>query len=157
MTYKEAVCSERDVLVLAAQTVQVVCASLPYVSAAYDELEALFWKAWVWSKDVYDEVIAQMRARMPLEALSFAEALSTQAAVFADGWNASNSLPRPSVYRAAAFVRLLVRGEPRGQYEGNGIGLSLRSWHGTAARCRWTACLDRAPLSFSPCLPCQPK
>lgn len=133
MTYKEAVCSERDVLVLAAQAVQVVCASLPHVSVAYDELEALFWKAWVWSKDVSDEVIAQMRARMPLEAPSFAEALRIRAAVFAVGWNASNSLPNASVYGAAAFLRLLLRREPRGLFAARTPAISTRA---TGLACR---------------------
>lgn len=146
MTYQEAVGSERDVLVLTAQAVQAVCVSLPHVSVTYDELEALFWKARVWSKDVSDEVIAQMRARMPLEAPSCAEALRIWAAVFADGWNASNSLPNASVYGAAAFVRLLVRGEPRVLFAARtpapstrATGLacrwSARSWSSTAAKC----------------------
>ena len=109
VAYKESVGGERDVLVLARQAIHVLRTSLSHVSAAYYELDGDLWKARVWSEDVSDEVMEQIRAGVPLDAANFAEATRTRAAVFADGWNAeANNLPSTASYGAVALVPLMI-------------------------------------------------
>jgi PAS domain S-box-containing protein len=109
VAYKESVGGERDVLALARQAIHVLRTSLSHVSAAYYELDGRLWRARVWSGDVSDEVMEQIRAGVPLDAANFAEVARTRAAVFADGWNAeANRLPSTEPYGAVALVPLMI-------------------------------------------------
>ncbi|MGM9321002.1 ATP-binding protein [Deinococcus aquaticus] len=114
VAYKESVGSESDVRILARQAVRVVQAGLQHVSAAYYELEDGWWKARVWSEDVAPEVAAEIQAGVPEDAPDFRDAARSQAAVFADGWNAeANELPSTDAYGAVALLPLTVNGETR--------------------------------------------
>ncbi|WP_180970092.1 GAF domain-containing protein [Deinococcus planocerae] len=116
VAYTEAVGGESDVAALARQAVQVVRANLAHVSAAYYELEDGRWKARAWSDDIPPEIVAQIRAGIPSDAPHYAQAGSGQP-VFADGWDAAaNGVMNAESYGAAAFLPLVIRGEPRGLF-----------------------------------------
>ncbi|MVN86352.1 GAF domain-containing protein [Deinococcus sp. HMF7620] len=115
VAYKEAIGSETSVPALAQQAAQVIQATLGQVSVVYYEREDHLWKARSWSEDVPADVLAQIRAGVPDDAPSFAEAVTTQAAVFIHGWDAeANSVSAASAYGAVAFLPLVVQGRIQG-------------------------------------------
>ena len=114
--FTEAVGTDTDLHHLAQQAAAVVQAQLSDVSVMYYELDpaAARWRGVVWSQDVSPDIVAQVRAGVPLEAPDFAEAVRRGVAVFVGGWEAEdNSLPAATAYGAAGFIPLLIAGEIR--------------------------------------------
>ncbi len=117
VAFTEAVGSETDVLALARQVTAVVRASLEHVSVAYYQLDGDLWKARVWSEDLPEAVVAQIRAGVRTDAPAFAEAMRSEVPVFVDGWDAeANQVPSSASYGAAAFIPIFMGGEAHGLF-----------------------------------------
>ncbi|MGY2896249.1 ATP-binding protein [Deinococcus sp. UYEF24] len=115
VAFTEAAGSENDATALTRQAIEVVQANISDISVAYYELEQGLWKGRVWSNEVTEEVVAQMRAGVPTDAPHFAQVAEKKTAVFADGWDAAgDQLSEASMYGAAAFLPLIHQGEARG-------------------------------------------
>ena len=69
--------STDNVPALALQAAQVLRSSLGEVSTAYYEREDELWKAHAWSDNIAPEVVTAIRAGIPLDAPSFAEAVAS--------------------------------------------------------------------------------
>ena len=114
VAFTTAVGSETDAVVLAEQATRVVRANLKYVSVAYYEPEGEVWRARVWSEDIPQEVVEEIRRGIPLDAPNFAEAVNARAPLFVDGWNAeANHVASSREYGAVALIPLFIDGAPR--------------------------------------------
>jgi len=100
---------------LAGHAVRVLRSTLGEVSVAYFEPENGLWRACVLSEDVDPEVVAVLQAGVPMDAPSYATAVSTHQPFFAPGWDARREgVAHAEGYGAAAFYPLFVTGEPYG-------------------------------------------
>lgn len=111
VAFSTAVGTETDVLALARQATQVIQATLDQVSVVYYELEEPYWKARVWSDDVAPEIVAALRAGVPVDAPNYAQAAASGLEVFVDGWDAeAEHVPSAASYGAAALIPFRTRG-----------------------------------------------
>ncbi|WP_310582592.1 ATP-binding protein, partial [Deinococcus sp.] len=100
---------------LAGHAVRVLRSTLGEVSVAYFEPENGLWRACVLSEDVDPEVVAVLQAGVPMDAPSYAIAVSTHQPFFAPGWDARREgVAHAERYGAAAFYPLFVTGKPYG-------------------------------------------
>ena len=100
---------------LAGHAVRVLRSTLGEVSVAYFEPENSLWRACVLSEDVDPEVVAVLQAGVPMDAPSYATAVSTHQPFFAPGWDARREgVAHAEGYGAAAFYPLFVTGKPYG-------------------------------------------
>jgi signal transduction histidine kinase len=121
--FTEQVGTETDVLVLVGQAFKVLRANFTDFSSAYYEVHDGLWKALVWTDEMTEEQIAMIRAGLPLDVPSFAEALSTRQPVFIDGWNAEcEQIPGTDVFGPVCIYPLVVGGQVRGLFT---VGLRI--------------------------------
>ncbi|UQN08496.1 GAF domain-containing protein [Deinococcus sp. QL22] len=114
IAFTEAVGTETEVFLLAQHGVAVLDQRFPGSTAAYYECEGERWKLRVESKNLAEnpELLAQLRAGLPLETPVFAATLRTQAPVFVDAWDAQQEwLERTNQYHAVATYPFLRQGE----------------------------------------------
>ena len=104
-----------DVQALALQAAQVLRSSLGEISAAYYEREGELWRARAWSDDITPEVVTAIRAGIPQDAPSFAEAVASGQPLFVAGWNAeAESIGETREYGAVALYPYFTSGQPVG-------------------------------------------
>ena len=104
-----------DVQALAQQAAQVLRSALGEVSAAYYEREGELWRARAWSDDITPEVVSAIRAGIPQDAPSFAEAVASGQPLFVAGWNAeAESIGETREYGAVALYPYFLSGQPYG-------------------------------------------
>lgn len=128
VAFTEAAGAITDVRVLAGAALDVLRATLGEVSAAYHILEGDLWKAQVWTDDFSPEVVARLRAGIPVDSPSFAEVRRSGEVVFVNGWQAEQEgLAETRSYGAAAFSPSFV-----GQGAGSLLTMGTR-------RAAWTA------------------
>ncbi|WP_420593610.1 ATP-binding protein [Deinococcus sp.] len=104
-----------DVPALASRAAQVLRSSLGEISAAYYEPEGELWRARAWSDDITLEVVTAIRAGIPQDAPSFAEAVASRSPLFVAGWNAeAESIGETREYGAVALYPYFTAGQPIG-------------------------------------------
>lgn len=114
VAFTERVGAETDPLQLAELATRVVRANMDHLSVAYYEPEGERWRARVWSDNIAPEVVAEIRAGIPLGAPNFAQAVQQQGPLFVDGWNAdANGVASTHDYGAVALIPLLIDGVPQ--------------------------------------------
>ncbi|WP_159065985.1 ATP-binding protein [Deinococcus ficus] len=116
-----------DVHALAQQAIDVLQRTLGPVSAAYYDLEGELWKARVLSPEIPVPVADTLRAGIPMDAPSYAEALRTRQLVLVPAWEPEREgVEHSGMYGAGAMYPYVVDGEPRGML---GLGTQVaRDW-----------------------------
>jgi signal transduction histidine kinase len=115
--FTELVATETDVQVLSRKAFEVMDAFFAEHSSAYYEIRDARWQALVWTLNMTPDQIAMIRAGLPLDVPSFAQALATQQTVFIDGWNAQREqIPDTDVFGPVCIYPLVVDGEVRGLF-----------------------------------------
>jgi signal transduction histidine kinase len=121
--FTEQVATETNVLRLAEGAFTVMDAYFTDHSSAYYELQDELWKALAWTEDMTPAQIAMIRAGLPLEVPSFAQAQQTREPVFIDGWNAAREqVPDTDVFGPACIFPLVFGGVVRGLFT---VGLRI--------------------------------
>ncbi|WP_309570858.1 ATP-binding protein [Deinococcus sp.] len=115
VAFSEASGTTTDILILAREAVDALETTLRVVSVTYHELDGDLWKARVWSKALDPEIVAVLTEGIPVDAPSYAEAISTRAPLFVPGWSAdSQGVAKTEEFGAGAFYPCFVGDSPRG-------------------------------------------
>jgi signal transduction histidine kinase len=116
--FAEAAGTTTDVPTLTRRAIEVLRARFSAESTCvYYERDGDFWKARVWSDNLEDqpELLATLRAGLPLDTPVHAEAARTRQPVFTERWDAGREqIQHSEAYGAAANYPLVVGGEVRG-------------------------------------------
>jgi|GEM_PF-1493533 len=105
----------RDIPALALRAAEVLQTTLGGISVAYYEREDTLWKAHAWSSDISAEVVAAIRAGVPLDAPSFAGASALEEPLFVSAWNAqAEQIEETREYGAVAFYPYRLADTPPG-------------------------------------------
>ena len=114
MAFTEAVGSETDLLALARQAITVLRARFHDGSIGYYTPDGDLWKARVWSEDMGEVLVAQLRAGLPSSTHFIRRALETGTAVFTDAWDPEREqIGHSEEYGSASAYPLIVDGEVR--------------------------------------------
>ena len=114
MAFTEAVGSETDLLALARQAITVLRAHFHDGSIGYYTPDGDLWKARVWSEDMGEVLVAQLRAGLPSSTHFIRGALETGTAVFTDAWDPEREqIGHSEEYGSASAYPLIVDGEVR--------------------------------------------
>ncbi|MFK7602175.1 GAF domain-containing protein [Deinococcus sp. SM5_A1] len=105
--------SETDVLILAQRAVDVLSVLFPGCTSAYYALEDGQWRVKVYTSDLeaQPELLASIKAGMPLDTPVFAQPMQTGEAVFVDGWDPEKEhFAHTEEYQSVATFPLMVDG-----------------------------------------------
>ncbi|UQN08041.1 GAF domain-containing protein [Deinococcus sp. QL22] len=114
IAFTEAVGTETEVPLLAQHSVTVLDQRFPGNTTGYYEREGEHWKLRVQSENLAEnpELLAQLRAGLPLETPIFATTLRTHAPVFVNAWDAQRGqVEHTDMYHAVATYPFLRQGE----------------------------------------------
>ncbi|CAM3713030.1 histidine kinase [Deinococcus saxicola] len=111
--FTEAVDGEADVLALAQRAVDVLCVLFSGCTSAYYALEDGQWRVKVHTSDLeaQPELLASIKAGMPLDTPVFAQPMQTGQPVFVDGWDPEKEhFAHTEGYQSVATFPLMVGG-----------------------------------------------
>ncbi|OLV17901.1 GAF domain-containing protein [Deinococcus marmoris] len=114
--FTEAADGETDVLALAGRAVDILSALFPGCTNGYYALEDGLWKIKVYTRDLeaQPELLATIKAGMPLDTPVFARSIQTGQPVFVDGWDpVEQQFVYTEVYQSVATYPLMVDGTIR--------------------------------------------
>ncbi len=117
--FTEAADGETDVLVLAQRAAEVLSVLFPGSSNGYYLLEDERWKLKVYTKDLEaaPELLASLRAGLPLDTPVFAPPMQSGEPAFVDAWDAEQQrVAQSERYQAVALYPLVVNGNTHAMF-----------------------------------------
>ncbi|AIZ45672.1 hypothetical protein QR90_12220 [Deinococcus radiopugnans] len=111
--FTEAADGETDVLALAERAVDVLGVLFPGCTGVYYTLEGSLWRVKVYTRDLeaQPELLASLKAGMPLNTPVFAQPMQTGEPVFVDGWDPEKEqFAHSERYQTVATFPLMVNG-----------------------------------------------
>ncbi|MFC4638276.1 ATP-binding protein [Deinococcus hohokamensis] len=115
--FTELVAVETDVFSVSRKAYEVMDAHFAEHSSAYYEVRLGLWTALTWTENLTAEQVRMIRAGLPLDVPSFAQALLTKQPVFIDGWDATRErIENTDVFGPVCIYPLLVGEEVRGLF-----------------------------------------
>ncbi|SMB86175.1 ATP-binding protein [Deinococcus hopiensis] len=115
--FTESVGNESDVLALCDKAFEVMNTRFNEYSSAYYEVQDGLWKALAWTTEMTAEQISMIRAGLPLDVPSFAQALQTKQPVFIDGWDSQrDQIENTDVFGPVCIYPLVVMDEVHGLF-----------------------------------------
>ncbi|WP_350245433.1 GAF domain-containing protein [Deinococcus sonorensis] len=113
--FTELVANETDVSALSRKAFEVMDAHFKAYSSAYYEREGPLWKARVWTPNLETVLVQQIRAGLPLDVPSFAQAFQSRQPVFIDGWDPErDGVEHTEMFGPVCIYPLVVDGQVLG-------------------------------------------